>query len=228
MNDYILSDMYIGASEDQSQKLSRYLGANLLMEFSAFLNVYGAEESSEFEFEEAFDGTLSDCLDHLVEYQKIIDRNGLDAYLSLEPWSGGRSFQGDLYYILTDLVNEGYITQEGFDYYYYDAYGNDSDVSIRCSTEPKYFANMVSCSTEDVDYKYYVAGYFDNLMRGLYDNLSTDSFDTVLNFAHEMASEGCFIEIKNMITGDAQYYDANVWMDNIEQGGVPEEVYELA
>lgn len=106
----------------------------------------------------------------------------------------------------------------------------DEDVEacddITGSTKPRYFANMISCSTDD--YKYYVAGYYDNLMRGLSDNLSTDSFDAVLHFAGELANDGCFIEIKNLITGDSQYYDSNVWLDYIENGEVPEDVYELA
>ena len=99
--------------------------------------------------------------------------------------------------------------------------------SVESSTEPKYFANMVSASTDDGDYKYYVAGYYDNLMRGLSDNLSTDSFDAVLEFANELANDGCFIQIKNLITGSEVYYDSNVWLEAIENGDVPEDVFEV-
>ena len=99
---------------------------------------------------------------------------------------------------------------------------------LKSNPDTKYFANMcnIGASSND-DYKYYVAGYFDNLMRGLSDNLSTDSFDAALDFAHKMANDGCFVEIKNLTTGEAQYYASNVWLNNIDQGGVPEEVYEL-
>jgi hypothetical protein len=106
-------------------------------------------------------------------------------------------------------------------------YGADM-CSIGASYGPESEDGWEQLAESEDDYKYYVAGYFDNLMRGLSDNLSTDSFDAAIDFAHDMASEGCFVEIKNLITGEAQYYDSNVWMDNIERGGVPEEVYELA
>ena len=100
--------------------------------------------------------------------------------------------------------------------------------TVAASTNPKYFANMVSASIEDdTDYTYYVAGYYDNLMRGLADSMTTDSFDAVLNYANELANDGYFIEIKNVLTGNAQYYDANVWLDAIDTGDVPEEVFEL-
>lgn len=223
-------------ASEQSDKLSRYLGANLLMKFSAFLNVYGAEESDEFDFEEAFDGSLGACLDHLVEYQKIIDDNGLDAYLSLEPWNGGRSFEGDLEYILTDLVNEGYITQEGFDHYYYGDFGEDSEVTINASTRPKYFADMISASddgyeqlAEDEDdyYKYYVVGYFDIQQRGVDNNLQTRYFSEALDFAHDLACNGDFITIKNLITGDFVTYTPDEWMEAIELGDVPSSVYTI-
>ena len=39
-------------SSDNGERLGRWLGANLLMKFTANLNVYGAEESEEYEFEE--------------------------------------------------------------------------------------------------------------------------------------------------------------------------------
>lgn len=92
---------------------------------------------------------------------------------------------------------------------------------------PKYFANMVSASMSYDGDKYYVAGYYDNLMRGLGDDLSTDSFDAVLEFANELANDGYFIKIKNVETGSEVHYDANVWLDAIENGDVPEDVYEV-
>jgi len=104
---------------DASHQLGTWLGANLLTKFTANLNVYGAEESDEYEFEESFDGPLNQCLPKLKEYQRIIKDNGLDAYLSLEPWDGGHYFEGDLDHILDDLLDYGYITQEVYDEYAY-------------------------------------------------------------------------------------------------------------
>ena len=71
------------------------------------------------------------------------------------------------------------------------------------------------------------ACYYDNLMRGLGDDLSTDSFDAVLEFANELANDGYFIKIKNVETGSEVHYDANVWLAAIENGDVPEDVYEV-
>jgi hypothetical protein len=94
-------------------------------------------------------------------------------------------------------------------------------------TKTRYFANMVSASMSYDGDKYYVAGYYDNLMRGLAEDLSTDSFDAVLEFANELANDGYFIKIKNTQTGSEMHYDANVWLDAIEHGDVPEDVYEV-
>ena len=93
---------------------------------------------------------------------------------------------------------------------------------ITASKDPRYMANMVSASSEDVDYKYYVAGYRDNLMRSLYDSLSTDSFDAVLDFANDLAHDDCFIQIKNLQTGSEVFYDASAWYND-----VPEDVFEV-
>lgn len=107
------------------------------------------------------------------------------------------------------------------------ASNDPNNCSINCSTATKYFANMVSASMSYDGDKYYVAGYYDNLMRGLGEDLSTDSFDAVLEFATELANDGYFIKIKNVETGSEVHYDANVWLDAIENGDVPEDVYEV-
>ena len=101
------------------------------------------------------------------------------------------------------------------------------DATTNVATKPRYFANMVSASMSYDGDKYYVAGYYDNLMRGLGDDLSTDSFDAVLDFANELANEGYFIKITNTQTGSEVHYDSNVWLAAIENGDVPEDVYEV-
>lgn len=73
--------------------------------YTASLNIYGAEESDEYDFEEAFNGDLNSCIDKLQEYQKIIEDNKLDAYLSLQSWNDGYHFEGDLNHILDELLN---------------------------------------------------------------------------------------------------------------------------
>ena len=74
--------------------------------YTASLNVYGAEESDEYEFEKLFDGDLDSCIDKLQEYQTIIEDNKLDAYLSLASWDDRIYFEGDLYRILDLLDTE--------------------------------------------------------------------------------------------------------------------------
>ena len=80
---------------------------------------------------------------------------------------------------------------------------------------------------DDNDPKYYVAGYFSSDLRGLDDNLATDDFTTALDFAHELASNGDYIEIINEVTGKAKSYTPDRWMEAIEFGDVPSDVYEV-
>ena len=80
---------------------------------------------------------------------------------------------------------------------------------------------------DDSDPKYYVAGYFSSDLRGLDDNLATDDFSTALDFAHELASNGDYIEIINEVTGKAKSYTPDQWMEAIEFGDVPSDVYEV-
>ena len=98
-------------SSNNTEQLGKWLGANLLTKFTASLNVYGAEESDEYEFEQSFDGPLHQCLEKLEEYSRIIYQNDLDAYVSLEPWDGGRSFEGDYDTIISELLDCGYIME---------------------------------------------------------------------------------------------------------------------
>ena len=100
--------------------LGIWIGANLFETYTANLNVYGAEESDEYEFEESFDGNLKNCLEKLKEYWKIIKDNGLDAYLSLDAWRGSMYLEGDLYNILDGLLDRGCITKEMYDACYYE------------------------------------------------------------------------------------------------------------
>ena len=80
---------------------------------------------------------------------------------------------------------------------------------------------------DDNDPKYYVAGYYGSDLRGLEDNLATDDFTTALDFAHELASNGDYIEIINEVTGKAKSYTPDQWMEAIEFGDVPSDVYEV-
>jgi len=103
------------------------------------------------------------------------------------------------------------------------------------SNKEKYFANMVNGSEElnyspefrlrNDEYKYYVAGYYDDKFRGLCDSLLSDSFLEILDKANELASSGCIIEIKNLVSGRRQFYFADEWLDC--EGDIPDLVYKL-
>ena len=100
---------------DNGEKLGRWLGARLLSKWTAMLNVVGAETSPEYEFEESFDGNFVQCVKKLKEYQEIIDKNNLDAYLELESWNSGGSFTGDYDTIIDELYYRGYIYDDDFE-----------------------------------------------------------------------------------------------------------------
>lgn len=108
----------VSADSGMNNPLSRYMGARLMTQWTAMLNVIGAEESPDFEeYDQYFDGTLPECLNKLREYQRLIDDNGVDAYISLEAMRGGNYFEGTISQICEDLLNHDYITEE--EYYDY-------------------------------------------------------------------------------------------------------------
>lgn len=108
----------VSADSGMNRPLSRYMGARLMTQWTAMLNVIGAEESPDFEeYDQYFDGTLPECLNKLREYQRLIDDNGLDAYISLEAMRGGDYFEGTISRICEDLLNHDYITED--EYYDY-------------------------------------------------------------------------------------------------------------
>ena len=66
--------------------------------------------------------------------------------------------------------------------------------------------------------KYYVAGFFDTKLRGLSDNLLTNSFDEAIDKMHEMASDGNFVMLKNEETGESVTFSPDEWMSAIDNG----------
>lgn len=116
---------------DNGERLGRWLGARLMTKWTAMLNVVGAEESPEYEFEESFDGNFVQCVKKLKEYQEIIDKNNLDAYLELESWNSSGSFTGDYDQIIDELYYRGYIYDDDFE-------DNDIDESLNEDTIKRY------------------------------------------------------------------------------------------
>ena len=95
--------------EDMGYMLGKWLGARFLTGWTAMLNVDGAEESPYYdEYDQLFDGTFVQCLNKLKEYQDIIDRDGVPAYLALQS-SHGEYFDGDYDRIIDKLYDRGYL-----------------------------------------------------------------------------------------------------------------------
>ena len=102
---------------NQGEALGRWTGAHLET-FSASLNVRGAEESPDFaEFDQCFDGPFLKCLAKLKEYQIQINENSLDAYLSLQGNRQSQYYEGDLDQILSELLDDGFITRDEYNKY---------------------------------------------------------------------------------------------------------------
>ena len=85
-----------------------------------------------------------------------------------------------------------------------------------------------SSVVEDEGY-YLVTAYYDNKYRGRADDFSSDDFEEIVDKAHEYCSDGYYIEVENMGTGDGKRYDPNEWMDIVERSGeVPYSIYNLS
>lgn len=94
----------------RANNLGRYLGSRLLTQWTASLLVYGAEESEDYDFEQSFSGDFNEALDHLREYQEIIDDNNIDGYLTLES-DDSLYYEGDYDMIYDQLESDGLLTQ---------------------------------------------------------------------------------------------------------------------
>lgn len=87
--------------------LGGYLGARLMTTWTACLLVYGAEESPDFDYEETFTGSLTECLHRLNVFQAIMDDHDLDAYLTLEADNTDAYYQGEFVDITEALERDG-------------------------------------------------------------------------------------------------------------------------
>lgn len=102
---------------------------------------------------------------------------------------------------------------------------------VKGSTDPKYMANMVSCSSYDSPYddndelyKYYVAGYLQKNLVGLMDEYYTNDFDDLLYKAVDMGP-GLYLELTNQVTGDSVVITPDDLEEAAEYGEYPQSVY---
>ena len=92
--------------------LGRWVGARILTDWQADLLVYGAENSDDFEYEQSYTGDFTSCVKKLKEYQRIIDKNDIDGYLTLASNRSDEYYEGDLDQILDDLVADGLLNED--------------------------------------------------------------------------------------------------------------------
>lgn len=107
----------------------------------------------------------------------------------------------------------------------YDFDGNGNG-TVTSDTDTKYMATMVNADT-DVEPEYSVEGFYDDRMRGLDASITTFDFDEAIDYAHTLASSGDYIRITNELTGEYVTFTADEWMDAIEFGEVPSDVYSI-
>ena len=108
-----------------------------------------------------------------------------------------------------------------------------STLDIDATTEPKYFANMVSASSfdnaydeNDELYKYRVAGYLQKNLVGLMDEWYTNDFEEALEHASEMGGQGLYVEIENQIDGRWRKITPEEWEEAAEWGEYPDHIRE--
>lgn len=137
-----------------------------------------------------------------------------------------KNLRSEQYNLIMDLYDEFNLAGGKFEGMGYPEDDIDACDEVTASNKTRYKANMVSASSSDSHYddngelyKYYVAGYFDSNLRGLDDNLATGDFDEAIDKAHELASNGDYVEITNEITGKSHTYSPDEWMEAIDFGG---------
>lgn len=99
----------------RESSIGRYVGTRL-QNWTVGLNVYGAEDSDEYDYEQEFTGSYNDCLAKLEEFSKIIRKNRIDGYLWMESDSG-EYYEGDYDTIIDELgepLDESLKLKEGW------------------------------------------------------------------------------------------------------------------
>lgn len=103
-------------------------------------------------------------------------------------------------------------------------YGEDfwvetaSEENIESATDAKYFANMVSASSEDT-YRYLIRGFYDIDRKGLAEDAWADTISEVDDIVNEYANKGYYLEVKNLETGTAVEFTADDWFDSLSETG---------
>lgn len=139
----------------------------------------------------------------------------------------------------THRYSAGRIEEDGTEDFYYDTgfdsydeafdwgtnhdcthiYDREKDEFIpinSCTT--KYFANMVSASSEDT-YRYLIRGFYDTDRKGLAEDAWADTVSEVDEIVNEYANKGYYLEVRNLETGTVLEFSADNWFDEIYPDG---------
>ena len=91
---------------------------------------------------------------------------------------------------------------------------------IHSSTEPKYMANMVSCSSDsELDDDFLVEGYYDNQFRGLAESAETSDVSALNEYINDYANRGYFIKVHNLTDGVITEFSPDNWFDDLAKDG---------
>lgn len=87
--------------------------------------------------------------------------------------------------------------------------------------DTKYFANMVSASIDDGDYKdeFLVEGYYDNQRRGLAESAETSDVSALNELINEYANKGYYIAVHNLTDGTITEFSPDNWFDDLARDG---------
>lgn len=94
------------------------------------------------------------------------------------------------------------------------------ETDIDATTEPKYFANMVSASNDpELDDNFLVEGYYDNQRRGLAESAETSDVSALNELIYEYANKGYYIVVYNLTDGVITEFSADNWFDDLARDG---------
>lgn len=116
-----------------------------------------------------------------------------------------------------DSLSAGYIASDLSDTLY-NMINIDACDKIDACRDQKYFANMVSASSED-SLNYLVKGFYDRDKRGLADSRFVDTLSEADEIINEYANNGYYIELRNLGTGTIVEFTADDWFDSLSETG---------
>ena len=172
----------------------------------------------------------------IEEYHRLLDEYGYDSY-NVE---GCDSIKASSEY--SGRYSPGRLEDDGTEDFYMDTQFNSWDeaccwglehdcthiydrqsgefLPIESSTDTKYFANMVNCSSDpELDDNFLVEGYYDEQRRGLAESYETSDISALNETINEYANQGHYIVVHNLTDGVITEFSADNWFNDIAPDG---------